>query len=212
MHPLNFNFLLKGIILGFCIAAPVGPIGLLCIRRTLQYGRLSGLMSGLGAAFADTIYGFIAAFGLTAISNLLLKNQLFLKFFGGCFLIYLGLKTFLSKPAENSNKVFHSNLTSDFVSTFFLTITNPMTILSFVAIFAGVGLSEESENYFNSSFLVSGVFLGSAIWWLILSEVVTFFRKKLSQKVFGWINRIAGLLIALFGLIAIFYSIEQFFK
>ena len=196
------SFLVKGLILGFAIAAPVGPIGLLCIRRTVQFGRLSGLFSGLGAAFADMIYGIIAAFGLTLISDFLLSHQFWLRVVGGAFLIYLGLKTMFAKHKEKNQQVTHKTLINDFVSTFFLTMTNPLTILSYIAIFAGLGLGDMRGYYANAAWLVFGVFLGSAIWWLILSEGVTLFRKKVSKQVMTWINRIAGALIALFGLAA----------
>lgn len=200
---MDLNFILKGVVLGFSIAAPVGPIGILCIRRTLQFGRFSGLFSGLGAAAADTVFGIIAAFGMTFISNFLLNSQPYLHLIGGVFLIYLGLKTFFHKPIEKLQAVQHKSLIGDFISTFFLTITNPMTILSYVAIFAGLGLSNQSTSYPNAIGLVGGVFLGSALWWLLLSEGVTLFRKKVSQKVMLWINRMAGIIITGFGIAAL---------
>jgi len=200
---MEINFFVKGIILGFSIAAPVGPIGVLCIRKTLQFGRLSGLFSGLGAATADTVYGVVAAFGLTLISSFLLAGQFWLQLLGGVFLIYLGLKTFSSKAAETSNNISHKTLFGDFISTFFLTITNPMTIFSYLAVFAGLGLSNTSGNYASACMLVLGVFFGSAFWWLILSEGITFFRKKISQKAMIWINRLAGIIIIAFGITAL---------
>jgi len=201
---MDIEFLWKGMILGFSIAAPVGPIGILCIRKTLQFGRFSGLASGLGAACADAFYGIIAAFGLTLLSDFLLASQVWLRLIGGLFLIVLGARIFLSKPVEKGGNVSHKTLMGDFLSTLFLTLSNPMTILSFLAIFAGLGLSRELEERSNGVILIFGVFLGSALWWLILSEGVTFFRKKLSHLVMLWINRIAGLIIALFGLFALF--------
>ncbi len=197
------NLFLKGIILGFSIAAPVGPIGILCIRKTLQFGRFSGLFSGLGAAVADTIFAVIAAFGLTLISDALLAGQFWLRLVGGAFLLYLGWKTFFTKVLDKSQKISHTNLLHDFISTFFLTITNPMTILAFIAIFAGVGLSSISRSHWESLVLVLGVFLGSALWWLLLSEGVTLFRKNVSEKVMLWINRGAGIMIAAFGIAAL---------
>lgn len=196
---MEIGFFLKGIILGFSIAAPVGPIGILCIRRTLQYGRFSGLFSGLGAALADAFYAVIAAFGLTFISDFLMTGQFWLRLIGGGFLLYLGWRTFFAKPSDKTKTVTHTTLLNDFISTFFLTISNPMTVLSFVAIFASLGLSS-IEGYTAPSRLVAGVFIGSAIWWLLLSEGVTLFRKKMSQKVMLWINRGAGIMIAGFGL------------
>ncbi|HEV7737853.1 MAG TPA: LysE family translocator [Chlamydiales bacterium] len=203
---MDLSLFFKGFILGFSIAAPVGPIGVLCIRKTLQFGRLSGLFSGLGAAVADAVYAMIATFGLTLISNFLLAGQFWLQLIGGAFLIYLGIKTFIAKakPNETSSEVSHKTLSKDFISTFFLTIINPVTILTYLAIFAGLGVSHNNGYYAHSAmiWLVFGVFIGSALWWLILSEGVTLFRKKVSQKVMTWVNRFAGLIIFGFGVVA----------
>jgi threonine/homoserine/homoserine lactone efflux protein len=196
-------FFLKGAILGFCIAAPVGPIGILCIGRTLHYGRLSGLISGIGAAFADAIYGGIAAFGLTALSDFLLSIQIWLRIVGGIFLFYLGIKTFLAIPSPEKNENSHGRLSSDFISTFLLTMTNPMTILSFLVVFAAMGIGEQRVDYGDAGFLVFGVFSGSSLWWLTLSEGVTFFRKRISQKMLKRVNQIAGLSISAFGIFAL---------
>ena len=197
------NFFLQGNILGFAIAAAVGPIGLLCIRKTLQYGRFSGLFSGLGAAVADALYAAVAAFGLTFILDALVAGQLWLRLGGGVFLLYLGWKTFFAKAQDKNQDVSHTTLLNDFVSTFLLTLTNPTTILSFLAIFAGVGLSTVHESSWDATTLVLGVLLGSSVWWLLLSEGVTLFRKKVSGKVMRWINRIAGMMIAAFGIAAL---------
>jgi len=136
---MEFTFWLSGLAIGFSIAAPVGPIGVLCVRRTLVEGRTSGFVSGLGAASADAIYGSIAAFGLTLISNFLITQQVWLRLIGGLFLCCLGLKTLLAKPAEQAATAKGNGLIGAYVSTFFLTLTNPMTIISFAAIFAGLG-------------------------------------------------------------------------
>jgi len=200
---MHSYFFLKGLLLGFAIAAPVGPIGVLCIRRTVQFGRLSGLFTGLGAAAADTIYAVIAAFGLALISDFLVKGRFWVRLFGGFFLIYLGIRTYLASPEPPSNvRVTHKTLLADFFSTFFLTLSNPMTIFSFLAVFAGLGLTRFTESFEDAIRLVFGVLLGSSLWWLILSEGITFFRKRVSQKVMGWINKAAGLLILAFGLLA----------
>lgn len=202
---MNVDLFVKGLILGFSIAAPVGPIGVLCIRKTLEFGRFSGLFSGLGAACADAIYAVIAAFGLTFIANLLLEGEFWLRLIGGTFLLYLGWKTFsVAEPNSQSKNIPHTTLINDFISTFFLTITNPMTLISFLAVFAGLGLSGIQGDYIQASMLVIGVFLGSALWWLTLSEGVTLFRKKVSQEVMKWINKIAGVIILAFGIGALY--------
>jgi threonine/homoserine/homoserine lactone efflux protein len=200
---MDINFLLRGLVIGFSIAAPVGPIGVLCIRRTLAGGRVSGLVSGLGAATADAIYGCIAGFGLTFISSILISQQGWLRLIGGAFLCYLGLKTLLARPAEQAASVEGSGLVGAYASTFFLTLTNPMTILSFAAIFAGLGVAGAGGNYASAGMLVLGVFFGSALWWLTLSGVVGLFRTKRNPHWLQWVNRISGVVITGFGLLAL---------
>lgn len=200
---MDISFLLKGLIIGFSIAAPVGPIGVLCIRRTLAEGCASGLVFGLGAATADAIYGYIAGFGLTFISSILISQQVWLRFIGGVFLCYLGIKTFLARPVERMASAKGNGLISDYASTFFLTLTNPMTILSFAAIFVGLGLVSASGNHVSAGLLVLGVFIGSALWWFILSGGVSVFRTKFNLHGLWWVNRISGIIIAGFGLLAL---------
>jgi threonine/homoserine/homoserine lactone efflux protein len=196
---LDFGFLISGLIIGFSIAAPVGPIGVLCIRRTLAEGRLHGVVSGLGAATADSMYGCVAAFGLTFISSMLVQQQLWLRLFGGVFLCFLGARTLLAKPSEKSSSEKRIGLLATYGSTFFLTVTNPMTILSFAGIFAGIGLGSTVANYGSAALLVVSVFAGSALWWLILSGTVGLFRKKVTPSVLKWINRVSGAIIMGFG-------------
>lgn len=198
------NFLLQGIVLGFSIAAPVGPIGLLCIRRTLAGGRMSGFVSGLGAATADSVYGFIAAFGLTAISSFLLNYRLPIRIIGALFLFYLAFKIFSSKPASAEAEAKNSaSLFKSYISTVVLTLTNPTTILSFIAVFAGLGIGMKAHNYTSAAVTVLGVFIGSAAWWLILSTIVGLLHHKISDKSMIWINRVAGILIASLGIISL---------
>jgi threonine/homoserine/homoserine lactone efflux protein len=193
----------EGIIIGFAIAAPVGPIGVLCIRRTLAEGRASGFVSGLGAATADAVYCSVAALGLTFVANLLVGGELWLRLVGGAFLIFLGVKTFLALPAERATPAGRSGLLGAYASTFFLTLTNPTTILSFAAIFAGLGAGDANGDALSAMLLVLGVFLGSALWWLILSGTAGLFRVKLSARGLQWVNRVSGTVIATFGVLAI---------
>lgn len=204
---MDISFLLRGLIIGFSIAAPVGPIGVLCIRRTLTEGRASGLVSGLGAATADAIYGCIAGFGLAFISNFLVSQQVWLRLIGGMFLCCLGLKTLLAKPAEQAALAKGNGLVGAYASTFFLTLTNPMTIISFAAIFAGLGLASTSRNYMSAGVLVLGVFIGSALWWLILNGGVGVFREKFNPHGLQWVNRISGAIITGFGLFALLSAV-----
>ena len=201
---MDISLLLKGTLIGFSIAAPVGPIGVLCIRRTIAQGRIAGFVSGLGAASADAIYGCIAGFGLTFISQFLVKQQNTLSLVGGIFLLYLGIKTFFAKSSGEKLENNEKGLWSAYLSTFFLTLTNPITILSFVAIFAGMGIVSESGDYLSASMLVLGVFTGSMLWWGLLSGGASFFQKKINAGGLVWINKISGLIITVFGVVALF--------
>jgi threonine/homoserine/homoserine lactone efflux protein len=189
--------------MGFSIAAPVGPIGVLCIRRTLAEGRSSGFVSGLGAATADGIYGCIAGFGLTFISRALVDRQGWLRVVGGAFLCYLGIKTLLTRPAERPASIGGTGLVGAYASTFLLTLTNPMTILSFVTVFAGLGIGDAGGDYASALALVLGVFTGSAAWWFLLSGGVSLLRAKFSTQALRWVNWVSGAIIVGFGLLAL---------
>jgi threonine/homoserine/homoserine lactone efflux protein len=205
---MDLKLLLSGFVIGFSIAAPVGPIGILCIRRTLAQGRVSGLISGLGAASADAVYGSIAGFGLTIITGFLIDQQMWLRIIGGGFLLYLGIKIFYSKLITEVSVQDNHNLWSDFVSTFALTITNPMTILSFVAIFAGLGLGSVGDNYLSVSLFIFGVFAGSMSWWSAVSGVAGWYKGKVDINNLLWVNRVSGGIIFGFGLLAWFSLIR----
>ena len=206
---MYLNIILQSFLIGISIAAPVGPIGVLCIRRTLAEGRIAGFISGLGAATADAFYGAIAAFGLTFISLFLIQQTFWLRLGGGIFLVILGIRTFLTPPTIHNHELQaqerKSGLFSFYASTFFLTITNPLTILSFVAIFASIGGNnmETSGDYFTSAIMVLGIFLGSCSWWFILSGLAGYFRSKLNENLMTWINRVSGAFITGFGLFAL---------
>lgn len=206
----------RGMLIGLAIAAPVGPIGVLCIRRTLAYGRASGFASGLGAATADAVYGSIAAFGLTIAASILVRQRATLQLLGGGFLVFLGLRTIFEKPKTPSvtpdtlpEPVRQGNwrrrnwrgLGQDFGSTFLLTLTNPMTILSFAAIFAGLGAATAMGG---GMLVVAGVFTGSALWWLTLSLLTGLLRGRLSRpNALHWVNWISGAIILGYGFVAL---------
>lgn len=186
---------LKGLAFGFLLAATVGPMWLLCFRRTLAQGALAGFISGMGIAVADGLYGAVAAFGLTAVSGFLLGQRFWLGLTGGAFLLYLGIKSLAAKPVpvqESSQE--KTNLPRAFFSTLGLTLANPPTILSFAAIFAGLGLASGSD-YAAASLVVLGVFLGSASWWLILAAGADWLRGRIGPGLFRAINVVSGLSI-----------------
>lgn len=200
---MNAQTFISGLVIGFSIAAPVGPIGILCIRRTLAEGKLHGLVTGLGAATADAFYGCIAAFGIAFISDFLVHQQIWLRAIGGVFLIFLGLRTILAKPRKETREEKKLGLIGSYGTTLLLTLTNPITIISFGAIFATLGLGSTVGDYYAAALLVLSVFLGSASWWLILSGSVSLLRVKITQRVLTWINRISGAIILGFGIVAI---------
>ena len=206
---MKIDFLLRGLIMGFSVAAIVGPIGILCIQRTMHHGFLYGLITGLGAATADAMYGSIAAFSLTVVTMMLVRLQGWIHLLGGLFLLYLGIKTIFRKPAEKAAQVRGDNHARAYASTLLLTLTNPQTILSFAAIFAGMGLTT-STNPGNAAsvnsgsiIVVVGVFLGSALWWLLLSGGISALRGRFTTHWLLWVNRLSGCIILLFGLYAL---------
>ena len=199
---MNFIFLLKGLAIGFSLAAPVGPVGILCIRRTLAHGSKRGIIIGLSAASADMTYGLIAAFGVTLISNFISQEQHWIRLIGGISLLVLGYRTFISHPATDLRANTKNGHTRMFVSTYLLTLTNPMTLFAFAAIFVGIGLDKTIGFHGYSFFLVAGIFLGSLSWFSLLISLVRFFREIISKNGLVIINKIAGSLLVLFGIIA----------
>jgi threonine/homoserine/homoserine lactone efflux protein len=195
---------IKGLILGFSIAAPVGPIGIICIRRTLEESRISGFVSGLGAASADALYASVAAIGLNVLSTFLTNQQFFFRLMGGIFLFILGILTFLRTPVDTSqSQIYKKNLVSNFITTFFLTLSNPITIISFTAIFSGMSLIIPSARISSPFFLIFGVFFGSTLWWILLSASVGSLRLKINLSNMRWINRISGLILIGFGVMSL---------
>lgn len=195
------SLFLKGWLIGFSIAMPVGPIGMLCVRHSLLGGMMCGLASGMGAALADAIYGAIAGFGVSIITNFLVANQTWFHIFGAIFLLYLGFTTFFAKPPPEiqSEGLVQSNRRV-FFTTFILTLTNPMTFISFTGVYAGLGIG--FENVLSSIVMTWGVFIGSAAWWLILSFSLSFFGKKMNFKPTNILNKISGAFFLVFGVIA----------
>ncbi len=200
---MELIYILRGIAIGFSLAAPVGPIGILCIRRTLAQGSNRGLFVGIGAATADMMYGIVAAFGVTLISNFITDNIGIIRLVGGILLLILGYRTFRSHPAKDTTLNGLNGHTRDFISVFLLTLSNPMTLFAFAAVFAGVGLEKVIGDYSSAAFLVAGIFLGSMSWFTLLTTLVHFFREKISTDGIVVVNKIAGTLLILCGLFAL---------
>ncbi len=199
---MDLAFLARGLAVGFTVAAAVGPISLLTIRRTLAHGRVYGLVSGIGVALADASYGGIAAFGLTAITSVLIGTRAVLGLIGGGFLVWLAIRTIRAEPAERAAETEdRPGLAGAFLSIYGLTMTNPMTILSFAGIFAGLGLAGRGGT--DAALLTLGVFLGSSLWWVLLTAVVGRVRTRVTPRALRWVNRVSGAVLLVFGAVAI---------
>ena len=205
---MALNYFFKGILIGFSIAAPVGPIGILTIHRSLYVSSLAGLATGMGAASADAVYGCVAAFGLTFVSGFLMEWNAWLLRAGSLFLIALGLLFLFRtpKPPRTESSQSFTTYPAAYLSSFFLTLTNPMTIMAFTVIFAGVGLSMTGESYLSAGILVLGVFLGSSLWWLALAFGVGRLRSRMGESLMKTLNRAAGLILLGFGLWSAFFT------
>jgi threonine/homoserine/homoserine lactone efflux protein len=190
---------MKGLAFGFILAATVGPMWVLCFRRTMASGALVGLASGMGIAVADGFYGAVAAFGVTAISGFLLTHAFWLGLLGAAFLVYLGVNTLVAKPELRAGEEQTLSLPAAFLSTLGLTLTNPPTILAFAAIFAGLGLAS-SGDYEAAAWIVLGVFLGSAAWWVFLALAAGKLRGRVGPGLARGINLVSGLSILGFAL------------
>ena len=200
---LNSGSFVNGIIIGLVLAAPVGPVGILCVQRALTEGRLHGLLSGLGAAVGDALYGAVAAFGVSAVAMWVADHLTALRLVGGAILLLLAMKSFLARPRGPTRKieqrVHTESLVQDFVSALLLTVTNPVTLVAFAAIIVAMGDTLEG----GALPLVIGVFLGSAAWWLALSSSVELFRAHIDTAFQIWVNRISGAILFALGVGAI---------
>jgi threonine/homoserine/homoserine lactone efflux protein len=198
---MELVFFLKGLIIGFAMAVPIGPAGIMCIRKTLAEGPSRGLIVGLGAATADALYGSIAAFGLTFVSDAIAREHFWVRLIGGALLLFLGIRTFRVKLKDPILPFNLKGLFGSYVSTLILALTNPVTVFAFVAVFAAFGLGH-TITFVSACLLVLGVFLGSCLWFLALGYVAVFFRKRLKSGGFRWVNTISGVLLIISGLAA----------
>ena len=197
---MDLDIFWKGLFAGMAVAAPVGPIGILCIQRSLAKGREYGLVSGLGAASADALYGFIAASGLIFIQSFMREHQNWFQSVSALFLLILGFRTFFSHPPPQERPIHGLGLLRAFTSSFFLALS-PVTFLSITMVFVGFRVSQLDGNFLHSGLLVGGVFLGSASWWLILAGGMGWLRAKSDHNVLVWVNRIGGVILASFGIL-----------
>ncbi|MCK4630929.1 MAG: LysE family transporter [Bacteroidales bacterium] len=198
-------FLIKGIMVGLVVSIPLGPMGVLCLQRTLNKGKSSGFSSGMGIATADAIFALIAGLGISFIIHFLSEQQLIIKIIGGLIIAFIGLKIFIANPVKQFKKHRREgkNLFEDFISILFMALSNPFTIFLYIAIFAGLNLHDVSSGYSSALLVVAGVFMGASLSWFTISTVVNHFRANIRLRRLMWINRIAGITIILFGVFAI---------
>ena len=201
---MELGFFIKGLIVGFLASIPLGPVGVLCIQRTINKGRLSGIISGMGAATVDSFFALVAALGLTYIINFIEEQQFFIQLIGGGVLMFLGANIFYTNPVKQirRHRRKKNKLIEDFFSVLFLTLSNPLAVFLFVAAFAGIGMVTSSDSSLKSSMIIAGVFAGAMAWWGALTFLIDLFRKKFRLKQLWWINKIAGIIILIFGLAA----------
>ena len=203
---MGVEFLIKGLIVGFLASIPLGPVGVLCIQRTINKGRFSGMFSGLGAATVDTFFALVAALGLTYVINFIEEQQFYIQLIGGGILMILGARIFITNPIKQIRKHRRkkNKLIEDYFSVLFLTLSNPLAIFLFIAAFAGIGMVTSKDSLFKSSLIVAGVFFGAMLWWFTLTFLIDLFRKHFRLKQLWWINKIAGVIIIVFGVAAMF--------
>jgi len=200
----DLELLSKGVLAGLAISAPVGPVNVLCISRTLSKGRMAGLISGLGAAMADTVYGAVAGFSISFVIQFLIREEFWIRLCGGSLLIAIGFFYYFKKPSslkEQSSGAAHS----DFVSAFLLNLTNPTTVLSFLALLAALGMGHHRARWL-TLLLIAGIFAGAMLWWIVLAAATSRFRNRFDDRAMLWMNRIAGLAIGGFGIVTVMLS------
>ena len=196
---------IRGVVAGLIIAAPVGPVNLLCIRRTLEKGWKSGIVSGLGAAVADTLYGAIAGFGISLVIQLLIREEFWIRMIGGIFLAGIGVVYYCKPPRSLHAGEDDSSANSDFASALLLNVTNPTTVLSFMAVLATLGVGRQRPLW-QTVFLVAGIFCGSMTWWTILVSTANRLRDRITDRTMRWMNHVAGIAIGGFGLVNVLLS------
>lgn len=209
MDPL---ILMKGFAVGLAVAAPLGPVGFLCIQRSLTTGYISGIVAGLGAATADAVYGGIAAFGLAAVATFLTSHQAWIRIAGGVLLCLFGARMYFEKPVEREYSDSVSGLVGTFSTTLVLTLTNPITLFALTGIFVVLELDVSMENFSDALVLVVGIFAGSMLWWILLSSGAHLFRSRISFPALGFINRILGIGLFVFGFAALWRGIGIYLK
>lgn len=204
-------YIFRGILIGLMVSVPLGPMGVLIIQKTLQKGALAGFIAGMGAACADLFYATVAAFGLGFVINIIQSHELILQIIGGIFLLIIGLKIYFDNPLKQirmKKRVSKTGLLGDFLTLFFLTVSNPVAIVVFMAVFAGASVFGSEPSFRIELFVLAGILLGGGLWWYALSTLVNLFRRKFRLRVLITINRVSGVIITLLGILVILTAFE----
>lgn len=203
--------IIKGILIGLLVSIPLGPIGVLVIQRTVNKSRLAGLLSGMGAALSDTLYAIVAGFSLTFIIDFIRIHELFFQSLGAVVVLILGISIFFKNPVSDlrRNRLRGNTHFQDIISSFLVTVSNPLTVFVFLAVFASSGVAVSLEKPFHSFFVILGISLGAFLWWFTLSGIVSLFRHKINLRVLWWINKTAGALIILFVIVTVIIAVQK---
>lgn len=205
------TLLIKGIVIGFLVSIPLGPIGILVIQRTVNKSRLAGLLSGMGAALSDTLYAVIAGFSLTFLIDFIREHEMIFQVFGALVVLALGIHIFFKNPVTDlrRNKLKGNTHFQDIISSFLVTFSNPLTVFVFLAVFTSSGVAVSMEKPYHSFFVILGIFTGAFIWWFSLSGIVSLVKHKINLRILWWINKTAGILIVLFVLITTIVVVQK---
>jgi len=205
------TLIIKGILIGFLVSIPLGPIGVLVIQRTVNKSRIAGFLSGMGAAISDTLYAIIAGFSLTFVIDFIRQYEVYLQAIGALVLLGLGIHIFFKNPATDlrRNKLRGNTHFKDIISSFLVTFSNPLSVFVFLAVFTSSGVAVSLEHPYHSFFLILGIFTGAVIWWFSLSGIVSLFRHKINLRILWWINKSAGAIIVVFVLVTVLVVIQK---
>jgi threonine/homoserine/homoserine lactone efflux protein len=205
---MNFMYLVEGTVIGFSLAAPIGPVGILCVRRTLEHGARYGLVIGVSAAACDMVNGIVAAFGITLVSNFITLEQYWIRLIGGIVLLVIGYGAYHTRPLADKATKAPGGHTWTFFSTALLVFTNPLTLFAFVAAFAVLGVKDIVGHPVSGVMLVAGVFFGSLTWFVLLAGLAHVFKEKVMRAGFTLVSRVAGALLMFCGLFALWNGIR----
>ncbi len=202
---MGLSLFLKGIGMGLLVSIPLGPVGIMCIQRTINRGLKSGVFSGLGAAAADLFYALIAGFGLSYIINFIEARQTIIQIIGAIIVVFVAFKIFYTNPAVQLRKHRNKkgNHFEEIVSTFIVTLSNPAVFFAFLAMFAAFNVINSQAGHLGTITAIAGIFVGSMLWWYVLSAMINHFRTKIRLKNLWWLNKIMGVIVFLCGILAL---------